>query len=202
MGAVNGTSTSGGTLQLANAGLTTVATPALAGSSYYGLGIAFRLSDLQGYAEFTALYDQYRVVRLTYTLSPAWTSARAPSTSPNGDLCGWVHSVYDYDDNAAPAASTAGIGAMMERASYALTHAVKTTATTWVVEPRVALAAYAASAFTSYANSPACWVDCSSPNVEHYGLKLLIELINPGSASVFMNFRLHVTAEVEFRQSR
>lgn len=201
-GAANGTSSASATINIANGQFLTCTTPAFAGTSLYGLGIAFRLSDLPGVSEFTSLYDMYRVVKLHYRLIPLWSTAVSPSSSPNGTLAGFVHSVYDYDDNTAPAASSAGVSSMMERATYQVVPAVKTSSTDWEVVPRIAKAAYASSAFTSYANEPACWIDCSSSNVEHYGLKLLIELTNPASASCFMDFRLHCTAEVEFRQAR
>ncbi len=202
MGAATSAASSGGSINLNNAQLLTVTTATGAGVTYAGLGLAFRLSDLAGYTEFTALYDQYRVKKLTYTLVPMWSTCVSPEANPNGTLGGFIHSCYDYDDANYPAVSTSGITTLMERPSYSCVAAVKTSPTIWEVVPRIAMAAYAASAFSSYANLPAEWIDCSSPNVEHYGLKLLFELNNPASASVFMNYRLFVTAEVEFRQSR
>lgn len=130
--------------------LTSVTVP-----TYYGL--QFSLSSFPGYAEYTGLFDQYKIVDCEM-----WTEPSLASTATGTNI--W-YSAVDLDDaNTPTSVSTvslkqSAIASGTDAGHYH--HFV----------PHVAVAEYSGS-FTSYGNVPPTWVDSASPGVLHYGLKM------------------------------
>jgi len=186
-------------MTLSNGGLTTVSTSA-GGTTHGTFGVAFTLSALPNNNEITALFDQYRISWVEVEIIPEWNMAYTAFSSGNGTMGGWFHHVVDYDDAAAPTASQTGVAELAQYPSYRcvpITSQIKV-----ALKPKVALAAYAASAFTSYASATDQWIDCASTAVEHYGFKGVIEVAAPSSATVYANFRWVVRMHVEARMLR
>jgi len=116
----------------------------------------FILSNLPDYTDFTALFDQYCIIRVDLKFMPQTTENN--STATPGSLL----TVVDHDDSASITSSQS-----YEYESLVATNCTKGQIRT--VYPRVAIATYS-GAFTSFANQRA-WIDCGSPGVIHYGLK-------------------------------
>jgi len=66
-----------------------------------------------------------------------------------------------------------------------------------VFRPRIAMAAYSGSVFTSFANMTNVWLDTASNSVQHYGLKVAWTQTSVGVA-----VDLLVRAEILFRGKR
>lgn len=196
------TAVSGGSITLNNAGILTLATPALAGLTYQTWGTAYTFSDPSGSSELAALYDQYRLVRVDVELVPIYNTSLSTPTAGNGSLAGWLHSVQDYDDAAAPTASNTGILTLQQYRSYRCDPLVAHGRLTWSIRPKVAMAAFGATLFTQYAVTEAPWIDCNSAVVEHYGLKFIFEIVNPGANIAFLDYRFNVRYHLEMREVR
>jgi len=126
----------------------------------------YALQYLTAYSEFTALFDQYRIVRVETTFMPTITSLSALGSFTNSYLL----TAIDYDD----ANAYSSLNDAIQVATASITPLTKSV--TRGFAPRVALAAYS-GAFTSYAQAPpGQWIDCASPGVQHYGLKCAIPL--------------------------
>lgn len=199
--AVN-TAASAGTISLNNAGVMTLTTAAVQSAYYFSLGYASVLTDTPGYAELTALFDQYKLVKVELSLIPLWNTTITAVGAGNGDLGGFVHSVTDYDDNLAPAASTAGIQALMQYRSYRAQTLVSREPLKWSLSPKVASAVFGSGVFGSYASQSNMWIDAASTTVEHYGLKFIFEVLNPTAAVAYFNFRWHARYYLEARVQR
>ncbi len=200
----NGTSSAGATINVANAGIMTLSTGAAAGVSYYGLAVAFELADLPAVSELTTLYDQYRIHHVELEMVPFNTlSPTVGSAGGNGNLACLVHSVLDWDDATAPAASTSGIQALQQYRGYRLDnlYAPAQNRLKWSVVPRPALAGYA-GAFTSYVSTAPLWTDCNSANVQHYGIKFIFEVLNTAAVNSFVDVRWNLKYYVEMRMAR
>jgi hypothetical protein len=170
------------------------------GISHGTFGVAFTLGALPSSSELTTLFDQYRISWVELDIIPEWNMAYTAFSSGNGTMGGWFHSAVDYDDNAAPTASQVGITQLAQYPSYKCLPI--TSHMRLAFKPRVALAAYAASAFSSYASATDQWIDCASAAVEHYGFKGVVEVSAPSSASVFANYRWVARIHVETRMVR
>lgn len=157
----------------------------------------FKLSDLVQATTFTALYDQYRISKIkviigrTANMQPVGNATQA-LTFPSQQL--WY--VVDTDD-----ASTPGSLSVIQEYAKAQCRNVledKEVHISW--KPSCADALYA-GAFTSYGNRVSPWIDCSSPSVEHYGLKLCIPCpINTTFAE--QNFTIRTVYYVDFKNVR
>jgi len=72
------------------------------------------------------------------------------------------------------------------------------------LRPRVASALYASGAFTSYGVGPKDqWIDCVSPSVEHYGLKLATSVFSAANnPTVDPSWDVYMVYYVKFRNPR
>jgi len=144
--------------------------------------IQITLNSFPGYLDFTSLFDLYRIVRVQVVFTP---------TSQNS-FSGPLMTVIDYDDAATPTS----IGALTQYQTLQITPSGSTVDR--VFTPRIAVAAYSGSAFTSYASSSLQWIDSNSPAVPHYGLKYAVEGIT-GTTSGDAKWSINVKAVFQFR---
>lgn len=155
-------------------------------SQFYSF--TFRLSDLPQASTFEALYDQYKVTKLTYEFWPAMTMG-----TPSSALLGTMISVIDYDDATIMTSPTQ----LLEYGNAKVTSIYKPQKRTF--KPHIAGAVYS-GAFTSFSNLKDQWIDVGSPSVEHYGLKICTTPTN--TPSVVQQWTVIVTAHVEFKNVR
>jgi len=166
--------------------------------TYYSFSYYTTLGFLADYTDFTNLFDQYKIDRMSLELR---TFATQATTATTGAL---INMVVDHDDAGIPAATDAGIQLLREYPTYKVANFVRPDAGKQFVMtcvPRVAVAAYA-GAFTSYANV-ASWIDAASPSVQHYGFKGVIEVWCPTpGTSVSLFLRPMITCVVSCRETR
>jgi hypothetical protein len=175
----------------------TVLTSGVTVNSYdQALGIA--LNILPGYAEFTSLFDQYRIMMVEVTFYSPYVTIQATATPKL-----MLHTVNDYDDYTAVTPT-----AMQEYETYQQRDLSFGKPIHFSFKPRVALAAYS-GAFTSYANQGNQWLDVASPAVQHYGLKYALEMVfstGGRNTNVLMNWatcvRTCVKYHLQFRTVR
>ena len=66
-------------------------------------GFNFSLNDLPNYTEFTALYDQYKINAVRFTMLPQQTQSISIGSVNNPIANARVFSAIDYNDGSAPA---------------------------------------------------------------------------------------------------
>ncbi len=154
-----------------------------------GDGLYFSLSRLTGVADLQTVFDQYRIRAVDVKIQPQFTSL----TPVAGVYWPRLYTCIDYDD--ATPISLAAI-----RQYDTVVEAPAGTGLVRCIQPRAALAAYS-GAFTSYANLTEQWFDIASPDVQHFGLKYVIE---PGLAlqTMLQGFNIDVTMYVQLRNAR
>jgi hypothetical protein len=145
----------------------------------------FTLGALPDSTEFTALFDQYRILQVRMEFTPLFTDTSATVAYPP------IYTAIDYDD------ANSVTGAQINEYD-----SVMFTPTGTYFErcfnPRIALAAYS-GAFTSFGQPQAgFWIDCASPSVVHYGLKTVMPVA--GAANQVWSVRAHL--QLQFRESR
>jgi len=126
-----------------------------------GASLNFTLNQLPEVSSLTTLFDQYKIEEICVDIV-------AEGNTNNNSLDSRWASVLDYDDSA----TLTTFAQALEYDTALITplnngHARR-------FKPHVAVAAYS-GAFTSFANQPAQWLDCGSPNIQHYGIKLIAE---------------------------
>lgn len=172
--------------------------------SFYSLSLGFRLQDLPDATEFTTLFDTYQIRKIVLTLTPYNTSSQF-GASPTGFVGLLVHTVRDLDDNNTFAASDTGINEMREYASYKTINLCNTKKSIYkfVFTPRIAMAAYGGSVFTSYAQAKSNqWIDCQSADVVHYGQKFVFEMNCPSTNAYTAYFKMEATYYIGLKDVR
>jgi hypothetical protein len=122
-------------------------------------GSVFTFHQQDQYASLGTVFDQYRIAMVEWTALP-----RVNVNDQAAVNTGQFGSVVDYDDATA---------LTMFNQVYDYTNAVVTEGYRQhqhVFVPHIAVAAFS-GAFTSYENVEAPWIDCGSPDVQHYGVK-------------------------------
>jgi len=137
---------------------------------------SFTFNDIQQVSSFTSLFDQYNIEELEVWLVPQQSSTVA-TNNPT-----W-YSVVDYDDAATPSA----LGSLQQYTNVITTplsngHYIR-------FRPHVAQSLYS-GAFTSFGNMKAPWIDSGSPSVQHYGIKVGVN-VTPSTININLLVRIH-----------
>jgi len=131
----------------------------------------FTLNSLPDYAEFTNLFDQYKICAIKQKF--IFDKCSADANSVTSSLLPNIYSVLDRDDDTA-------LTAIDDYCQYD-TLKMKRINNPFkrYFRPRMATAVYQ-GAFTGYAQGGNMWVDTGSPGVEYYGHKWGIDATMEG----------------------
>lgn len=151
----------------------------------------FTLNAVQGYTEFTTLFDAYRIAFVEVVFTPVYNMAAVVATTtmitPN------LYTAIDLDDNSSPGS----IGAMEEYSTCRMTRFDKTQSRSF--KPFAAVAKYQ-GAFSGFGMSDG-WNDCNSPANQYYGLKYGIEAGVTGQTQLQV-WKVNFLIYLEFKFSR
>lgn len=171
--------------------------------TYYSWALYGTLDMLPDYSEFTNLFDQYRINWMSLKMVPFQNVSLANSTGGQQCLAVVHYSVTDYDDATPYNPTTGGVQLMREKQSFKEKNFFTTKPFKRATRPRIAMAAYASGAFTSYANMKPQWIDCNSPSVQHYAFKGVFEVFAPStSVASLVWFRPELTINISCRDVR
>jgi hypothetical protein len=126
----------------------------------FGVGLSTNVTD---YTDLTGLFDQYRCTRCQFWLVPRIGPAQITAAANTGLMA----SVVDYDDLATPT-----FNQLLEYRNVIVGPGSRGHYRDF--KPHVAVAAYSGT-FTSYGNVEDMWIDCGSPGVYYYGVKVGLE---------------------------
>lgn len=156
----------------------------------FATAYTFKLSDLPNYTEFTALYDQYRIryIKLMFFFQ------QDPFVNmTTGSFLGRMYTALDFDDATSPTEAD------IQQMRY-----VKVKRPVGIVKrflkPRCLNTIYNDGITNAYtlANKKT-WIDCSNPNVTHYGVKLFI---NKPSGTNHVTCTVQAKFYIEFKNPR
>jgi len=173
---------------------TQVSVVSVTDSAFLEVDPVFRISDLSGYAEFGYLFDSYSLdsvdLTFSYDFNSANTATGSASTVPGIPVLGIVR---DYDDNA----TVGSEGAFLQYDDFTIHRLDKILK--FSVVPRAANAVYNSTTTTGYSVAPPrLKVDCSNPNVPHYGIKYYVRNPLNGAGTtvcgtLFVYAKFHLT---------
>jgi len=179
-------------------------------TSYGSASFKARLIDVINSTELAVLYDSYTIDKCVLKFIPFATSSSAGAaiTSTQSQMNLFVHSVYDYDDATLPTNSEVGVNEMRERSRYRRNMIMNASGRqlTWTFKPKVNQDIFA-GAVSGNGNPirsvPFGWINCDDNLAEGYGLKMIIEAVNPGeNKSFFFYFKADVTYYMRFKDTR
>lgn len=164
---------------------------------------SFALDKIVGYTEFTSLYDQYRIRSVTMTIRflnvPEANSQIGVTTIPNPmNIYPRIWFITDRDD------ATAESWTAIKERSIAKFRTMNPRKDVKIyVRPTPLMQLYRTDVTTGYATNKRCWIDCSQPNVPHYGIKWSIEIggFTPVNLAPY-SFTVDTCYIVEFKNTR
>lgn len=174
-----------------------------AGFYDFGVSVPFSLADLANYSSFTGLYDQYKINSVTLDLQFLSNSAQV-----NGfGLLPTVYAIVDEDDAVTPLLQSTVTGRQGhrifkfgdgDRSSFKIN-----------IRPQIAVINQAtvnpALPPTAFGRQQSinAWVDCNSPTVQYFGLKLwFTDVLLLGNPAVNTAFKWNWTYNVSFKGAR
>jgi hypothetical protein len=139
----------------------------------------FTLGQIANASAYTALFDEYMIEEVE-----VWANTNALSTSAASTVRGQWSTAVDYDDANTPS-------------SVSTVSDKQNSLTTTIDElhyhkfiPRFAVGTYSGT-FASFASQTG-WVDCASPNVQHYGFKSAVSATANGVQYVSLTVRMTI----------
>lgn len=170
------------------------------GGLAYGAA-SFLLSNLPGYTEFTALFDQYRLNCVVANF--VWRSSGLSTIeTANNNLVGMpiMYSVIDLDDATAPAS----ISEIQEYGKHKTTYfSTSRRHKSFKIYPRNLNTIYRSGVTSAYTlGRRKAWLDITTTDTPHYGFKWAIDVPQGGGTVVESSFDIVYTIYVQFRQSR
>jgi len=148
-----------------------------------GLGVAYKLSDLPQATALAAVFDEYKIDRIQ-----SWMVPRQSEVTSNSGAVSMIVSAIDYDD-----ASTPTYNGLLENNSAIQAPGTQVQYHCW--KPTIATLVYDGGG-TSFGVTESQWLDCASPNIQHFGLKFCVFIDTSGHVYDLVT-RMHV----KFRRS-
>jgi hypothetical protein len=124
--------------------------------------LAFSLSESSLASSFQAIFDSFRIIQVTLRFVPQFKITTGGNYPP-------LLTVIDYDDNSVLTTTS------QARAYDTIVETPFSNYVERTLQPRLAIAAYGGSTFSSYAQSATDWIDAASPATPWYGLKWAVD---------------------------
>jgi hypothetical protein len=158
--------------------------------------IAFEAQDLPQSADYFTIFDQYRVDRLQFRISPQINSISATTASPNA-VVPRLFVVVDRDDATVPTTLS------QLREYDNVQDILPYEGITIDFEPSATPAVYQAGAFSGYAvaSSGELWMDAASTAVPFYGIKFGCDPTTTGATAAY-NWYVDCYVQMSFKNTR
>lgn len=128
-----------------------------------GLSAQFQLKSVVDVNDLTSLFDRYKIVGVKLKIHYLHNSSFIPGASNLPTL----YYAFDGDDSGTPATSLAVLSK-----GYCKSRVLNANRPLNIyIKPRVTKEIYSSPVATGYSSEKACWLDCNSSTVPHYGLK-------------------------------
>jgi hypothetical protein len=152
----------------------------------------FQLGFLDNLSPFVALFDQYRIDAIRFTIVPQNNAIGLVTNSTT--TLEPLYCVIDYDDSNA----LTSVAQCREYDNCVILYPAESAQRTF--QPRMALAAYSGG-FSSYANVAPTWVDVASASVQHYGVKLFVPQAT-AAQTLLQSWNVEIEYFISFRSIR
>lgn len=129
--------------------------------------ISYALQQVPGYANFTDMFEEYKITKVKFTMRP-----RAGFNNTNSQDFGCFYIWNDYDDNTVPTAETQFLRKMDGKAINM--SASNSPVHTWSCRPKYLKPIFIVpGSVASFGQSPASggWISTRTPGLAHFGTK-------------------------------
>lgn len=179
------------------------------GGSTISTGIPFTLGDVPNAAEFVALYDVFKIQKVTISIIPQFNVQQVGGAGATPPVTGQsiypgFHSCIDYNDITAPTTITD----LVEYATYKNTRGGRTHTRT--LKPKYLIASMVGGSGTNVAEESGKWLNTNSGTiaaptpsvVPHYGIKLLSDTVPTLTSPDVILFDLKIVYYLIFKNTK
>jgi len=195
----NGYTTSVGSSLTIVDGVWSMTTAASIGSHYLSFSLYHILEDLPNFGEYSAMFDSYKLKKVTVKILPLCNSVNTGDASSATDTGAYIHHNTDYNDGVYYAASVAGVADMQQDKGYKLRQGFKTISKTYAPKLKSDVYALAGAAETGIQSM---WLTTTNMKVPHFGSKYILEVFNNTVTSQVFRFKLLCSYYVDLKGSR
>lgn len=142
----------------------------------------FRLADLPNSSDFTNLFDQYRIDKVTIRFMPRANSSEAGTNQGMVKL----FITLDRDDITTPTS----ISEMLQNDTCKVSPSTRIVSRT--LKPKFAQEVFQSAVSTGY-GARSGWLDCSNNLVQHYGVKWGLQQLPSGSQTYDVHIKYHLS---------
>lgn len=155
-----------------------------------------KLNQCPNYAEFTSLFDQYRITRVDIKF--LFDKNSATFTGASAQFIPNIYTVFDPDDGTPLSTENDYLQYQSLRVNRMDTPVYRT------IYPCTATPAYSGGAFSGYTEVKNAWIDCGNPATEYYGLKYWIDTGMAGGAggNTLGQLKVFYTVHIQFKTVR
>lgn len=161
--------------------------------------LRFTIADLPQWTSFSALFDTYRINKVVVKLKP-YITAYTQLGNGAANLAAqpqWLSTVIDYDDQTLPTTESELLQYETFKETAPSDEHVR------VLTPKVSMSAFKTSGTTiGYVQRDKQWIDAAYGDVEHYGMKGLVNGPAVLASQIQGSWKVYVTAYVSFKQTR
>lgn len=161
--------------------------------------IAFKLSDVPNYTELTALYDFYRINKVSVKIVPKFNTNNILDSVTNSTqmIEPLVWTAIDYNDATIPTT-------LLEIQEYASSKVTRGSELhKRYLTPRLAVQLFDGVTPAYGEGKTHEWINCDYPDVPHYGLKICITPWDgTGIATGRLYYDLAITYYLEFKNTK
>lgn len=152
----------------------------------------FAINDLPSYTEFTNLWDEFKICRITLHFVPRYM------TNSIGSVAAYRVPMFAYIVDKNDANVPTSLDELLQYPACKVTNGLKTLRISFV--PRVSTYLYTGGA-SGYA-SKVSYVDCNYPATLHYGFKYYFENTATGGANVICSYNIWASYKIRLRGVR
>lgn len=157
----------------------------------------FKLAHTINNAEFTQLYDRYKILKARVKMINLSNVSQVQQQSSLPTLV----TVTDYDDATVPTVTNlTGVNEMYQRQGVYERRFGGTQILS--IRPRVAGTVYNSAVSSGYSSIRAPWIDVNSPSVPHYALKGIIRNLNLSTTVATTAVRIDCELTIAFKDPR
>lgn len=162
----------------------------------FGGAMSFRAANVQTFADFSALYDQYKITGVSVKIIPCSDSA----TSQSSGFLPTLYYARDQDESAIPP-NEADLRERQDVKSTRLTKPVKI----WIPNPKLQVDINQTTGIPDPALVASGWINCSNTIAQHNGLKMWFKNVDlraqgaGGLTGTITAFRFECTYYLKFR---
>lgn len=156
--------------------------------------VAFGLTSIINYQEYTVLFDEYRINYVSLTFRPMYTATSIISSSTNLNKIPLIYVVKDFDDVITPSSIS-----QLRQYDNCIVHDDKQLFTIRFV-PSTSL--QLSNTENSTVKSNKTWIDCTDAAVLHYGVKYAVTAQDASLPTILQGWYVEVGMSVSFRHTR